>query len=50
MKYIKYGYKVDMPDITSSVEEIYVDIIQGPSQIICPDTAKHQSNHTVIQI
>ena len=34
-----------MPDITSSVEEVYVDIIQGPSQIIYPDTAKLQSNH-----
>ena len=34
-----------MLDITSSVEEVYVDIIQGPSQIIYPDTAKLQSNY-----
>ena len=34
-----------MPDITPSVEEVYADIIQGPSQIVCADTAKLQSNH-----
>ena len=34
-----------MPDITPSAEEVYVDIIQGLSQIIYPNTAELQSNH-----